>query len=190
MLQLHKRLLYQAGLSVYRKSSNILNVFNGVITELMPASPATTELANNDFAAKTAIIATASALLNSDIETRKQAVETAQIFQAINQTYQDYIDIQMSSITDIEDVIVQDADIYSLVQNTAGALYEMSSSLKVEQTIELEELSNIIQLAYEYYPEDFAADPDNTVDYLISTNNFSDDDFLFLEKGKKVLIYV
>jgi hypothetical protein len=46
----------------------------------------------------------------------------------------------------------------------------------------------LLQLAYDYYPEDFKADPDGAMDYLISTNDFKSDNFLFLDKGTKVFI--
>ena len=69
-------------------------------------------------------------------------------------------------------------------------ILEQSYKLKVEKTIVLSEDSTVIELAYEYYPEDFEENPDETVKYLITTNGFGDDEFFLIKRGAEVKIYV
>ena len=45
-------------------------------------------------------------------------------------------------------------------------------------------------IAFEYYPDMFKSDPDAAIEYENKTNNFKGDDFFFLEKGRKIVIYV
>ena len=154
-------LLYQAGLSTFNAASDIFNICSGAINQLMPSNPDFPTLASNDFFAKTALINTAQILASANIQTRKDAITAAQNYQGINQTYQQYIDSQIVTLsqnnTNSQPVsLAQDVDVYSLVQNTAGALYEQAFGLKTEMNIILDEPTNLIMLAYQYYPDDFA----------------------------------
>lgn len=181
-------LLYQSGITLFDHASNILDVCESALNELMPDEPDYPTLAGNDFYAQNTIINTVQALVDSNIQTRKEAILAAQRFQTIGQNYQQYIDTQQINVPEYENV--EGINIHSLIQNTAGTLIESSYLLKTEMNIILDEPSNLLQLAYEYYHDDFESDPDGVVDYLVSTNDFKDDDFLFLGKGRKILIYV
>lgn len=72
----------------------------------------------------------------------------------------------------------------------ANEILERSYKLKVEQKITLTEDKTPIQLAYKYYNEDFRNDPDGTLEYLIRTNNFTDEQFFLIPRGTEVKIYV
>jgi hypothetical protein len=85
---------------------------------------------------------------------------------------------------------IKDDNLQSVIAAAANEILERSYRLKIERLVVLSEDKTIIDLAYEYYKDDFYADPDGTIDYLIRTNNLHDDEFLILPRGSEVKIYV
>ena len=77
-----------------------------------------------------------------------------------------------------------------IVSASANEILERSYKLKVEQKIILSEDKTPIELAYKYYNDDFRNDPDGTLEYLIRTNKFTDDNFFIIPRGTEVKIYV
>ena len=81
-------------------------------------------------------------------------------------------------------------DISDIVSASANEILERSYKLKVEQKFTLSEDKTPIELAYEYYKNDFKNDPDGTLEYLIRTNKFTDEFFFLIPRGTEVKIYV
>lgn len=148
------------------------------------------ELKLNDSIASSAIISVAESLLNIDFETRSEAVEAAKNLVALNDDWMNFVDEQSERISDLGDAYIRDGNISDIVSASANEILERSYKLKVEQKIILSEDKTPIELAYKYYNDDFRNDPDGTLEYLIRTNKFTDDNFFIIPRGTEVKIYV
>lgn len=148
------------------------------------------ELKLNDSIASSAIISVAETLLDTEFETRAEAVEAAKNLIEIENEWTEFVEEQESKITNLEDAYIRDGSTSDIVAAAANEILEKSYKLKVEQTIILTEDKTPIELAYEYYKTDFMENPDDTLEYLIRTNNFSDDEFFLIKRGQEIKIYV
>lgn len=148
------------------------------------------ELKLNDSIASSAIISVAESLLNVNFETRIEAVEAAKNLITLNDDWNDFVDEQQTKITELGDAYIREGNVLDIVEMCANEILERSYKLKVEQKITLTEDKTPIQLAYKYYNEDFRNDPDGTLEYLIRTNNFTDEQFFLIPRGTEVKIYV
>ena len=148
------------------------------------------ELKLNDSIASSAIVSVSESLLNTEFETRAEAVEAAKKLVELNDDWNDFVDEQSSRITDLGDAYIRNGNVLDVVLSSANEILERSYKLKVEQTITLSEDTTPIELAWEYYKDDFKENPDSTLEYLIRTNNFTDDEFFLIQRGKEVKIYV
>lgn len=148
------------------------------------------ELKLNDSIASSALVSVAESLLNTEFETRAEAVEAAKNIVELANSWADFVDEQSERIVDLGDAYIRDGSVSDVISASANEILENSYKLKVEQKIILTEDKTPIELAYEYYNEDFRNDPDGTLEYLIRTNNFTDDEFFLVQRGKEVRIYV
>lgn len=148
------------------------------------------ELKLNDSIASSAIISVAESLLGMEFETRSEAVEAAKSLIALESDWSEFVDEQSERISDLGDAYIRDGCISDIVSASANEILERSYKLKVEQKIVLSEDKTPISLAYEYYNEDFRNDPDGTLEYLIRTNNLTDEKFFLVPRGTEVKIYV
>lgn len=144
----------------------------------------------NDSTASMAIVSLGESLIEKEFETRAEAVEAAKVLKELEQEWTEFVENEIQKITSLEDVIIRDTSLSDIVDTAANEILEQSYKLKVEKTIVLSEDSTVIELAYEYYPEDFEENPDETVKYLITTNGFGDDEFFLIKRGAEVKIYV
>ncbi|HSQ97109.1 MAG TPA: hypothetical protein VLL98_00115 [Rickettsiales bacterium] len=128
---------------------------------------------------------------NLTIETRKEATQTALTIQNLYTNYKTYYDIKYKLLDlNLEDITANSSNINTIIQSTVGLLIESSFNLKTEFNIELNQDSNLIDIAYRYYKDSFKNDPESTIDYIATTNGIKDDEFLLLPKGKNIVIYV
>lgn len=148
------------------------------------------ELKLNDSIASSAIVSVAESLLNTNFETRAEAVEAAKSIVDLNDSWSDFVDEESSRIVDLGDAFIRDENVLDVVLKAANEILDRSYKLKVEQKITLSEDKTPIELAYEFYNESFRENPDSTLDYLIRTNNFTDDDFFLIPRGREVKIYI
>lgn len=148
------------------------------------------ELRLNDSIASSAIASVAESLINTDFETRADAVEAAKNLVDLSDSWNDFADEQTSKITELDDAYIRDDSVSEIVSTVANEIIEKSSSLKVEQIITLAEDKTPIELAWEYYKDDFRKNPDSTLDYLIRTNKLKDEEFFLIPRGREVKIYV
>ena len=84
----------------------------------------------------------------------------------------------------------KEVDTNEIINSVISSVISKIDDLKIEKTIYLKDVSNPLMLAFQYYPDLFKKNPDNAIAYLNKTNDFSGDDFLYLDKGRKVVIYV
>ncbi|MDD2839827.1 MAG: hypothetical protein PHY80_01715 [Rickettsiales bacterium] len=128
---------------------------------------------------------------NLTIETRKEATQTALAIQNLYTNYRTYYDIKYNLLDlSLENITSNSSNINTVLQSTVGLLIESSFNLKTEFNIELNENSNLIDIAYRYYRKSFKDDPESTIDYIATTNKIKDEEFILLPKGKKIVIYV
>ena len=143
-----------------------------------------------DTIAVSALASLCETAIDTEFETRKEAVETAKKLIELEETWTEYIENQTAKITELGNVFTRDSNIVELVAAAAGEILNLSYELKVEKTIILTEDKTLVELAYENYYENFKDDPDGAIEYLRTSNNFTDDEFFLLPKGKGVKIYV
>lgn len=137
-----------------------------------------------------ALLAEAETAADKAFTTRKEAVEAASNLKENFENWNDFVENELENITDLADAPIDDGGMRDVINKTANAIIEESFDLKIEKRIILTESTTPFELAYKYYAEDFATDPDGTVDYLIKTNDLADDEFFMLEVGRAVKIYV
>lgn len=144
----------------------------------------------NDSSASIAIISLSESLIEKDYETRAEAVEAAKTLKELEQTWTEHVEGELDKVSELENVLIRDNSLTDIVNASASEILDRSYKLKVEKTITLTEDTTIIDIAYGYYYDDFKENPDDTIDYLIRTNGFSDDDFFLLKRGTEVKLYV
>lgn len=137
-----------------------------------------------------AISSIASAAVEYDFQTRKEATEAAGLLLDLENKRNDFIEDEESKITNLEEKNICDTGLSDLVGSAASAIIEKSFSLKIEKTIHLSDGDSIVNLAYKYYKENFEKAPEETIAFLINSNGFEDDNFFYLEKGTDLKIYV
>ena len=137
-----------------------------------------------------AILADSDTIADKDFSTRKDAIDAALDLKETFENWNDYVEDELGNITDLGDLPLDNGEIRSVVNQVVNSIIERSFDLKIEKRIILTESTTPWELAYKYYPEDFEERPDDTVDYLIQSNNLTDDEFFLLERGKAVKIYV
>ena len=144
----------------------------------------------NDSTASMAIVSLGESLIEKQFETRAEAVEAAKVLKDLEQEWTEFVENEIQKITSLEDVIIRDSSLTDVVDSAANEILEESYKLKVEKTIILSEDSTVVDLAYEHYPEEFKENPDETIKYLITTNDFGDDEFFLIKRGTEVKLYV
>lgn len=144
----------------------------------------------NDSSASMAIISLGESLIEKNYETRAEAVEAAKTLKELEQEWTEHIEDELDKITELENVLIRDNSLSDIVDSASSEILDRSYKLKVEKTITLSEDTTIIDVAFDNYYDDFVENPDDTIDYLIRTNWFSDDNFFLLKRGTEVKLYV
>ena len=144
----------------------------------------------NDSTASMAIVSVAESLIETSFETRAEAVEAAKSLKELESKWTDFVEEQYSKIETLEDYCIRGGGVGNVVSAAANEVLERSHKLKVEKRIILSEDSSITDLAYKYYNESFRENPDETINYLTTSNGFTDDEFFLLKRGTEVKLYV
>lgn len=180
-------------------SGSIFGQWGSLISEFISSSSSNNDtltreeidnLMINDSSASMAIISLGESLIEKDYETRAEAVEAAKTLKELEQGWTEHVENELDKISELENVLIRDNSLTDIVDASASEILDRSYKLKVEKIITLSEDTTIIDIAYDYYYDDFKENPDDTIDYLIRTNGFSDDDFFLLKRGTEVKLYV
>ena len=91
---------------------------------------------------------------------------------------------------DVKSEVGVNININYIIQTTLGILIEASFNLKTEFNIILNEDSNLIDIAYKYYKEEFVNNPEETINKIIKTNSINDEEFILISKGRNIIIYL
>ena len=187
-------MLLKKGFLTYGSVSDVINSVSDLITDFLPSSSSNvskSEYTADDIYLKSTIISGCEVVNDSEFETRNDAVDAAENIQGINDEYVEQSqEIEKIINEKLEDIIINEVDTTEIVNDTIASIIEKIDDLKIEKTVFLKEHSNPLMIAFEYYPDMFKSDPDAAIEYVNKTNNFTGDDFFFLEKGRKILIYV
>jgi len=184
-------LLLQSGFLTYQKGKIVLNNVKSILEEFMPGYTNRSDYLMNDLYAKSTILSAAKVINEIEFVTRKEAVEAVENLVEINERYVEYSQEKEQEInTVLTETVISAVDTTGIVNDVVASIFEKSENLKVEKTIVLAETSNPILLASKYYSETFRKSPEDAVAYLAQTNNFTFDDFLILNKGRKITVYV
>ena len=184
-------LLFNAAFGTYTNVSDVLNTVYDLLPNFTSSNDDRDEYIADNVFAQNMIISASENVNGSELDTRKEAIEAAEDLQEINDIYQEASQSKEQEFNKkLDDTIIQDVDISDVVNETIGSLVDKSDDLKIEKTISVSEVTGIVNIAAQYYPDDFKADPDKTIEYLIKTNDFSFDKLIYLNKGDKFVIYV
>lgn len=187
-------ILLKKGFLTYDTVSDVITSISDIISALLPSSSENvtkSEYTADDLFLKSTIMTGCDVINSSDFELRKDAVLAAENIQEINDNYiEQSQDIEEIINKNLEDTIITEVDTTEIVNQTIGSIIDKSDDLKVEKTIFLQEHSNPLIVAFENYPDMFKSDPEAAIDYVNRTNNLSGDELFFLEKGRKIVIYV
>lgn len=184
-------ILLQTGLLTFQKGKGVLDQVNTIIKNFTPGYTSRSDYLVNDLYAKSTILAAAQVLNETEFVTRKEAVEAIESLVEINESYVDYSQEKEQEINVVlSETVISAVDTTGLVNEVIASIFEKSENLKIEKTVVLTEVSNPILVASQYYPEMFKKSPEDALDYLAQTNDFSFDDFLILDKGREIIIYV
>lgn len=154
------------------------------------------ELITNDYFVSNVFLATSNNILDlvDTIQTRKEATQIAVSIQDLYTNYKKYYDIKNNlldlSLNNIKRNNNSNTNINDIIQNTLGILIETSFNLKTEFNIFLSEDSNLIDIAYKYYKEEFINNPEETINKIVKTNKIINEEFIFIPKGRKIAIYL
>ena len=154
------------------------------------------ELITNDYFVSNIFLATSNNILDlaDSMQTRKEATQIAVSIQDLYTNYKKYYDIKNNlldlSLNNIKRNNNSNTNINDIIQNTLGILIETSFNLKTEFNIFLSEDSNLIDIAYKYYKEEFINNPEETINKIVKTNKIINEEFIFIPKGRKIAIYL
>lgn len=184
-------MLLQTAFQTQQRGKSVLSNVRNLLDSFTPGYTSRSDYIVNDLYAQSAILASASTLNGMNFITRKEAVEAAEMLSEINENYSEYAQEKEQEINQVlNDTIISAIDTTGVVNDVIASIFETSENLNVEKTIILTEISNPILIASQYYTEKFRQSPEDAIDYLAQTNDFSFDDFLILEKGRKIIVYV
>ena len=187
-------ILLKKGFSAYDTVTDVISSISDLITDFLPSSSGNvskSEYTADDLFLKSTIISGCDAVNDSSFELRKDAINAAEDIQDINDNYiEQSQEVEQIINENLEDTVITEIDTTEIVNQTIGSIIDKIDDLKVEKTVCLKEHSNPLMIAFEYYPDMFKSDPDEAIEYVNKTNNFEGDDFFFLEKGRKIVIYV
>ncbi len=122
-------------------------------------------------------------------------MQIAVSIQDLYTSYKRYYDIKYNLLNlNLKDIKASNTNINIninyIIQTTLGILIEVSFNLKTEFNIILNEDSNLIDIAYKYYKEEFAGNPEETINKIIKTNNINDEEFILVPRGRNITIYL
>lgn len=155
------------------------------------------DLTTNDFFISNIFLSACSNILDlaDTIQTRKEATQIAISIQDLYTSYKRYYDIKYNLLNlNLKDIKASNTNINIninyIIQTTLGILIETSFNLKTEFNIILNEDSNLIDIVYKYYKEEFADNPEETISKIIKTNSINYEEFILIPKGRSIIIYL
>lgn len=151
------------------------------------------ELLMNHGLATSCLLSTAKVISNNTLElqTRREASQLASTLQTIYDDYVNHYETTAKALVqDFQDVLVDKVNLHSLMAQVINSLLESSLNLKTELRLELEQDTTLINLAYEYYREEFTKNPEATLDKIITVNHLQDEELILIPKHRQITLYV
>lgn len=151
------------------------------------------ELLMNHGLATSCLLSTAKVISNNTLElqTRREASQLASTLQTIYDDYVNHYEATAKSLVqDFQDVLVDRVSLHTLMAQVINSLLESSLTLKTELYLTLEQDTTLINLAYEYYREEFTKNPEATLDKIITINRLQDEELILIPKHRQITLYV
>ena len=122
--------------------------------------------------------------VNNTFETKTDAITAAEV---VFQQFDEVVAWRETNFNSLQQVDTGESyqKLQEAVAITAGALIEISFSLKQERRIVLDRNRTIIDLAAELYGE-----VDAQLDFMIDTNNLTGSEILELPRGREIVYYI
>jgi hypothetical protein len=122
----------------------------------------------------------------------------AETIQELHDSYRNYYENKLNQLDLLfRDTFIDEIDINAELQTTIGYIIENSFNLKTEFNITLTEDTNLINLAYKYYREEFrnsqnsnTNNQNNIMDHIVRTNHIMDEEFILLSKNRMITLYL
>ncbi|WP_265658582.1 DNA circularization N-terminal domain-containing protein [Francisella philomiragia] len=165
--------------------SSLIFDYDNTGTNTNIISPTSNDFYNKNLFASAYITGMASSILNTQFETKKDALDSAT---ELLQQYDNVVSWQDDNIKalGIIDTGEEYQQLSDLVAITAGYVIEISFTLKQEKRVWLDRARTVIDLVAELYQNDL----DSNIDFFIRTNNLSGTEILELPRDKEVVYYV
>jgi hypothetical protein len=151
------------------------------------------DLITNDFFITETFLSTCNNVLNQiyTLNTKKESRQISETIQELHDNYRNYYENKLNQLDLLfKDTFIDEIDINSEIQTTIGYLIENSFNLKTEFNITLTEDTNLINLAYKYYRNEFKGNQNDILDYIIRTNHITDEEFILLPKNRTITLYL
>jgi len=184
----------------------VVDKYKSLINEVFPSTTDDIEKSNDGrnqsinaaFFGGAAVSAVSASLSSSTYQTTSEAISAVEELQNIHDTYRAAVDDIQDSFNDpsilIEDRFVQDGSLDTplndLAQDAAGNLVDVAFDLKKEVVLILEQETTAINLAIEYYPDEFIEDEVAALDFVIETNKLTGDELLLIPRNRELVVYV
>jgi hypothetical protein len=159
------------------------------------------EVSTQAFFASTAMIGMCQGFINATYTTKSEALLATEILLDSYKELTDYLETMQSTFegargTAEQFIIGKDfsLELASAINATIGNLLSLSQNLKREFSFQLTKDSTIINIAKEYYPEEFKQNEKdknhNILENIIATNDLTNDEILLLPQGKMIKVYI
>jgi hypothetical protein len=151
------------------------------------------ELTTNDFFITETFLSACNNILNliQTLNAKRESRQISETVQDLHDNYRNYYEHRINQLDLLfKDTFIDEIDINTEIQTTAGYIIENSFNLKTEFNITLTEDTNLINLAYKYHRNEFKADQNNIMDYIIRTNHITDEEFILLPKNRMITLYL
>jgi len=192
----YKKLVATPGI-LYDRIQNKIQGYQDLIESLLDIEifPGQTNIqkANALFFAESMVAVVTSAMVASAIDASyKTSQEVIEVATILNQNYaknRDTLDTyQEEGLFDQEGGVQQQVSFY--VSDATAFLFSLVFDLKQEFIFTVETEINIIDIAAEYYPEEFAEDEISILDFIEETNDIDEEEFFAIKPGREIKVYV
>lgn len=193
LLQQTSKLL-DLGFKVAGSAPTLGQILSKSITPLQQSNVSSkAELLMNHGLATSCLLSTAKVISNNtlDLQTRREASQLATTLQTIYDDYVNHYELTAKALVqDFQDVLVDRVSLHTLMAQVINSLLESSLTLKTELFLTLEQDVTLINLAYEYYREEFTKNPEATLDKIITINRLQDEELILIPKHRQITLYV
>jgi prophage DNA circulation protein len=164
-----------------------LSAYNNLLQSIVGGSPATdpNEFTTRDLYASSYVSGSIVSVVNNQFDTKPEAIAAAD---ALLSQFDQFVEWRDAGLATVD--LIDTGEAYQQLQEAvavaAGFLVEISFSLRQERRVVLGRNRTIIDLAAEIYK----SVDDETLNFLINTNELTGSEILELPKGREIVFYI